>query len=160
DSLASIEAKGLEHERPWVDKVKRIVLLAGMNRGWSISHHMSPSRAIEMRAGVAIGYILDRIFGHPPLILSIRRGSPFITQLRLQWLAMEQAKANGDKSVGGVQTVQLLGAIDDVVSPDDNIDLITGSRFSHLEVPESGHLNVIAMDDTDVGRKRQRVLIE
>jgi triacylglycerol esterase/lipase EstA (alpha/beta hydrolase family) len=31
---------GFAQPRPWVDRIERIILLAGMNRGWSVSHHM------------------------------------------------------------------------------------------------------------------------
>ncbi|WP_163130463.1 alpha/beta hydrolase [Agarivorans sp. Alg241-V36] len=142
--------------RPWVNRVDRIILLAGMNRGWTISHHMSISRAISMQAGVFLGYILEWVYDRPPIIFTIRRGSPFITQLRLQWLSMKNHTE--DKGVGNAVTVQMLGTIDDLVSPEDNIDLITGADFSYLEVPVSGHKNVIEMDDSDFGKKRQEVL--
>lgn len=161
DNLASLQAAPLEHARPWAEAVDRIVLLAGMNRGWSISHHMSIPRVISMKMGVAFGYVLKWLYGQPPIIFTIRRGSPFITQLRLQWLAMrEHAKEIKDKSSGGAVTVQLLGTIDDLVSPDDNIDLISGKDFVYIEVPESGHRNVIDMDNTNAGKRRQDAFIQ
>ncbi len=114
-----------------------------------------------MKMGVAVGYVLKWLYGRPPIIFTVRRGSPFITQLRLQWLAMrERAKETKHSTVGGAVTVQLLGTIDDLVSPDDNIDLISGKDFVYLEVPESGHRSVIDMDNTDAGQKRQEVLVQ
>lgn len=53
--------------------------------------------------------------------------------------------------------MQLLGSIDDFVSPDDNIDLATGSTFLYLDVPKSGHGNVIDLDETDAGLLRQKI---
>ncbi len=159
DELALLDAASLDKPRPWAGAVDCIVLLAGMNRGWSISHHMSISRAVTMRLGVAAGYILNWWYGRPPVIFSIRRGSPFITQLRLQWLAMREHVGHiQDKEVGAAVTVQLLGTIDDLVSPDDNIDLVSGKDFVYLEVPESGHRSVINMDDSSTGKERQAVL--
>ncbi len=156
-NLKSFGAKPLEEKpRPWASAVDRIVLLAGMNRGWSISHHMSIPRAVVMDLGVVVGRLLDWIYGRPPVIFSIRRGSPFITQLRLQWLSMRKHAKN--KNVGGAATIQLLGTVDDLVSPADNIDLISGRDFAYLEVPQSGHRSVIDMDDTDAGMKRQAIL--
>src|SRR5262249_30571849 len=51
--------------------------------------------------------------------------------------------------------VQLLGTVDDLVSPDDNLDLVTGSAFVYLDVPQSGHVNVIQMDSSDAGTIRR-----
>jgi pimeloyl-ACP methyl ester carboxylesterase len=148
--------QGVDKPRQWAGEVDRIILLAGMNRGWTISHHMSLLRALTMKIGVAAGQVLSWVRGRPPIIFSIRRGAPFITQLRLQWLAMRQAR--GDKGVGDALTVQLLGTIDDLVAPEDNIDLVTGREFVYLDVPASGHENIVQMDDTDAGRARVAVL--
>jgi pimeloyl-ACP methyl ester carboxylesterase len=180
--LAALNAWPVDAMRPWSCHVDRIVLLAGMNRGWSISHHMSLLKAAEMKVGVAVGHVVKWIEGSPPAIFAIRRGSPFITELRLQWLAMlehgnghrnagahvrEQQDKECDRAAGGTVrhagsavTVQLLGTIDDLVSPDDNVDLVTGREFFYLEVPASGHRNVIEMDDSREGSKRQQALMD
>lgn len=148
--------KNIADPRNWASAVERVVLLAGINRGWSISHHMSITRGIAWQIGIAYGYILTRLHKQPPVILTVRRGAPFITQLRLQWLAMIAEAKKYDLKIA--KTVQLLGTVDDLVSPDDNIDAITGKDFFYLEVPESGHNNVIEMDDDVVGLKRQKML--
>src|SRR5262249_22061149 len=57
-------------------------------------------------------------------------------------------------------TVQLLGTIDDLVSPDDNIDLISGRDFIYLEVPHSGHANVIEMGADNRHPERARLAAE
>lgn len=143
--------------RAWAGKVERIILLAGMNRGWQISHHLSLRKAIEWRVGIWIGTALA-VLGlillrwRLPMILELRRGSPFITQLRLQWLAMRP-------SLGGALTVQLLGSIDDIVSPEDNVDLVSGGDFIYLDVPFSGHSNVIEMNATPEGEARAAVFL-
>jgi pimeloyl-ACP methyl ester carboxylesterase len=128
--------------RPWAAKVERIILLAGMNRGWSISHHMSLSKAFFYSLGVG----LSSLWFKTPIILQIRRGSPFITNLRIQWLTMRH-NVNA-KSVGNALTMQLLGSIDDLVSPEDNIDLVSGRDFIYLDVAKSGHKNIIDMDES------------
>jgi len=162
--LDALRADPIERARPWAGAVDRIVLLAGMNRGWSISHHMSITRGITTQVGVAIGHVLSWIHGRPPFIFSLRRGSPFITQLRLQWLAMREhaSKPDGkpDKTVGNAVTVQLLGTVDDLVSPDDNIDLVSGRDFVYREVEQTGHANVIEMDGSNAGVKRQEALLD
>lgn len=155
--LKELGAASLDQPRPWVQAVDRIVLLAGMNRGWSISHHMSLTRGVAMSLGVAGGRMVSWVTGQPPIILSIHRGAPFITELRLQWLAMRDNKERVNQSIGGALTIQLLGTIDDLVSPEDNIDLVSGKEFIYLDVPYSGHKNVVEMDDTAAGRERARV---
>lgn len=131
--------------RPWAARVERIVLLAGMNRGWSISHHLSRLNAVLWRLGSLWGNLLWLVRRRPPLIFTIRRGAPFITQLRIHWLHMRNHAA--EKGVGRALTIQLLGSVDDMVSPEDNVDLVSGRDFVYLDVPYSGHANVVEMDD-------------
>ncbi|NEU06897.1 alpha/beta hydrolase [Flavihumibacter sp. R14] len=140
--------------RIWASKVSRIVLMAGMNRGWTVNRHLSFVNSVFLKLGIAVGDILS-LFNYNMFIFKIRKGAPFITQLRLQWLSM----LNGVtfKKIGNAVVVQMLGSIDDLVSPDDNIDLITGNNFYYLEVPFSGHVTVRDMDDTYAGRKRAEV---
>lgn len=140
--------------RPWAAKVERIILLAGMNRGWSISHHMSLTKAFAFSAGVALGGIWKALTGKKLAIMHIHRGAPFITNLRIQWLAMRYAAAK--KGTGNALTVQLLGAIDDLVSPDDNIDLVSGSDFIYLDVAKTNHSNIIEMDGSPEAQDRER----
>jgi hypothetical protein len=61
--------------------------------------------------------------------------------------------------------VQLLGTNDDVVNPTDDIDLFTGRDFFYLEVPGSGHTNILEVRDTtervqgrNVGELRRQIL--
>ena len=42
------------------------------------------------------------------------------------------------------------------MSPDDNLDIVTGNDFLYLDVPMSGHLNVILFDDSQAGRCRRK----
>jgi len=131
--------------RPWASRVERIILLAGMNRGWRISHHLSLLNASIWSIGTLWGNLVWLFRGTPPLIFSIRKGAPFITQLRLHWIHMRNHARV--RKVGNALTIQLLGSIDDMVSPEDNIDLVSGHDFVYLDVPYSGHANIIEMDD-------------
>jgi hypothetical protein len=147
---------------PWATKVQRIILLAGMNRGWSISYHLNMWRALAwwlggiivrpliwVRSVIVPGAHLD------PVIFTVRRGGHFITQLRIQWLRMRQAAS---ANLGKALTIQLLGSVDDFVSPTDNIDLISGGDLVYLDVLHSGHSSVIDMSDPDYGPARSDVL--
>ncbi|MCR5868507.1 alpha/beta fold hydrolase [Aquincola sp. J276] len=126
--------------RPWAREVKRIVLLAGINRGWTVSHHMSLTRSLEIGLGLWLNRAAEAVGMDPFTVMAARQGSPFITQLRLQWLALSQEKAADMPAV-----VQLLGTRDDLVPPDANIDAVTGNGFTYLEVRQSGHADVVRM---------------
>ncbi|MEW8626783.1 MAG: alpha/beta hydrolase [Candidatus Thiodiazotropha sp.] len=131
--------------RGWVENVDRIILLAGMNRGWRISHHLSLWNAFTWSIGSFVGNIIWLFSRTRPLIFSIKKGAPFITQLRIQWINMRNHV--NDRNIGNALTIQLLGSVDDMVSPDDNIDLVSGHDFVYLDVPYSGHADVIEMND-------------
>lgn len=141
--------------RAWARHVDRIILLAGMNRGWAINHHLSLSGAIMWTAGTFFGNLLMFFRNGEPIIFTIRRGAIFITELRVQWLLMRRHCV--DKGVGDALIIQLLGSIDDMVSPADNIDLISGHDFVYLDVPNSGHSNIVEMDSSSAGVKRAEV---
>ena len=141
--------------RPWAEHVERIVLLAGMNRGWVVNHHLSLWKAIAWTIGTLLIGIIGLFRKNDPVIFNIRRGAIFLTELRIQWLRMRQHVE--EKGVGKALAIQLLGSIDDMVSPADNLDLISGSDFIYLDVPHSGHLSVVDMDDSDHGRERASV---
>lgn len=146
--------------RPWAQNVERVILLAGMNNGWTISHHMSIQNMIVMNLGMFAGFVLEWLHDRTPIIFSIRNGSVFITQLRLQWIEMKAQFKLGHKSVGDALTVQLLGTIDDLVPPTDNIDLVTGSDFKYIEVEHSDHENVIVMDSNKAQVEREKKIRE
>ncbi len=135
----------------WAKHVTRIILFAGMNRGWSISHHLSMKLALAFTFMQTVGRPLNLPWW-PLIIYSFRRGSPWVTNLRIQWLAMRrraqqitQQGATTGPVAGSATTIQLLGSRDDYVSPDDNIDLVSGGDFIYLDVPHSGHKSVIKM---------------
>lgn len=146
--------------RPWAVHVSRLVLLAGMNRGWRISHHLGIVKAPVWTLGAAFGHLVRLFSGRALAISTIRRGAEFITQLRIQWIRMRQAhQRNGNDSPGGATTVQLLGSRDDMVAPEDNIDLVSGGDFIYLDVPYSGHADVIELDDPAHGPARKAVFV-
>lgn len=144
--------------RPWADRVSRIVLLAGMNRGWRVTHHLGLFKALQWTMGSAIEQAM-RLAGRSLSIFAIRKGASFITNLRMQWLRMRQAHAAGLSRAGGALTVQLLGSRDDMVAPEDNVDLVSGGDFQYLDVPFSGHADVVDFDDARHGEGRRRVFL-
>lgn len=137
--------------REWAPAVERLILLAGMNRGWSIVHNLPLRQAISFRVGALLGE-LCLLAGYQPLLFQLRRGAPFITNLRIQWLSMRRKPPQNPH----LRVIQLLGSTDDIVSPDDNVDMVTGNNFVYLDMPMSGHANVIEMDErSEAGAKRK-----
>ena len=134
--------------RAWAPKVTRIILIAGLNRGWAIESNLFRT----MSAFFRFCEILARLLRKGNLWLSCRRGAYFITELRIQWLSMLR---HNDRVP---LTVQLLGTIDDMVTQDDDIDLQTGKDFVYLEVPRSGHRSIIDFDG-EVGAMRKKIFI-
>ncbi|HKP98379.1 MAG TPA: hypothetical protein VJ385_21795 [Fibrobacteria bacterium] len=56
------------------------------------------------------------------------------------------------------QVFQLLGTRDDMVGPEDDIDLVTGSDFVHMDVPYTGHKDILMMDSSESGLRRASIL--
>lgn len=146
----------ISQPKEWAIKVNRILLLAAINRGWS-ARDLSFLDSLSMRLGIILGNLIMFLTGKRLLLFQIKKGAAFITQLRIQWLAMARAYKEERKIVGGAPVIQLLGTVDDIVSPDDNVDLVTGNDFVYLEVPRSGHSDIKQMDESTVGRERAKV---
>ena len=158
--IGSKTADGLLICRPWARLVSRLILLAGMNRGWRITHHLSLTKAPLWAFGAAIGHIIRLISGRTLIISTIRQGAEFVTQLRIQWIRMRQMQERrGSNAAGGAMTIQLLGSIDDMVAPEDNIDLVSGGDFYYMDVPFSGHADIIEFHHPILGAERRRVFL-
>ncbi|WP_187430926.1 hypothetical protein ROLI_033110 [Roseobacter fucihabitans] len=152
---ASEQGNGASH---WVDKVERIILLAGMNRGWQAGHQLSLWNLIRWRIGAVLAVLHGLTNKSPLLIMSVRRGAPFITRLRVDWIDASHAAKRAGRTFPKV--VQLLGSIDDMVAPSDNIDLVSGSDFYYLDVPYSGHANVVELDAREKVRTVEGAMVE
>lgn len=146
-----------EQKLAWAGKVQRIVLLAALNRGWTISHHLRISTLLVWNVSRLLGTLWELIRQRELLIFSIRRGGSFIAELQLAWLEMRRQQTASKAQ--SPTTIQLLGSVDDMVSPEDNIDLVTGGEFLYLDVPHSGHLNILEMDTSVAGGIRKQILI-
>jgi len=126
----------------WASRITRLVLLAGLNRGWTLDTPIRPLDRLRFRFSLVLGTITP--FGRPTGF-DVRRGSRFLTELRLRWLALRSRVVTAHKFP---VVVQLLGTNDDVVNPTDDIDLFTGRDFHYLEVPGSGHANILEVADS------------
>ena len=112
--------------------------------------------AISIKAGIFLGHIVEFLSLKKLFIFHLRRGSSFVSNLRLQWLWMK--KNSTDNNIPEPLTIQLLGTIDDIVPPDNNIDIYSGSNFIYLEVPNSGHVNILQLDETLKGLDENEIV--
>jgi alpha-beta hydrolase superfamily lysophospholipase len=128
----------------WAQHVTRLVLLAGMNRGWDVSGQKPADMTWFRWATFVGGATYGRLVGLGQLILDVEAGAPFVANLRIAWMRAAREGASPE-------VVQLLGNIDDIVSADDNQDVAVvqayedngRSRFAWLPVDGTGHANII-----------------
>jgi len=128
--------------QPWARRVRTVIFLAGMNRGWLLNSALGYWESLLWRLGSFIGNVFLRGRATP---FDIRRGAPFLVETRLQWLALTRR----DQDRPDVAVVQMLGTIDDLVSPDDcidfTIDMAGDQAFFLVEIPHTGHVDALQM---------------
>jgi pimeloyl-ACP methyl ester carboxylesterase len=133
--------------RSWASKISRIVLIAGMNRGWTPSSAMDWWTSTKWNIFISVG---ETLFAGSPIIFDIRQGAVFSIQTRLQWLALMHCEPGSTRARPDIVVTQLLGTVDDIVSPDDSVDYaVDGSghqrSYFYLEVPNSGHSDIVRL---------------
>jgi pimeloyl-ACP methyl ester carboxylesterase len=141
--------------RGWVKQVERLVLLAGMNRGWS-----GDKRPADMPwrrwIGVAAGMLVCKWTHTGLLIRQCMKGQPFVSNLRLQWLeVMRQADRLG---IGRPSVIQFLGDTDDVVSSKDSRDVTVARDFIWVKVPNTGHRGLVEVEGAGIAEERKQIL--
>ncbi len=140
----------------WGSRVSRIVLLAGMNRGWSIDPapaNMSWFTRFKIR--VANALTPASVGG---LIKSMRRGAPFVVDLQIDWMRMAEDAREANQHLP--MTIQLLGDRDDIVSKTDSIDLESGAAFIYKRLPDpTNHMTAVNFSG-DIGQLRKRVFLD
>jgi pimeloyl-ACP methyl ester carboxylesterase len=132
--------------KPWADKIERIIYLAGVTRGWSLS---SATPATLRFLAPMLLFLLNnsaRLQGKAwSFIESFKRGAPFVVESRLLFLQVERHFREIGRQMP--HTVLLLGSKDEYISPADALDLGIRKDYSYIEVPASNHTNIL-----DVGR--------
>ncbi|MCH8857805.1 MAG: hypothetical protein IIA03_16605 [Proteobacteria bacterium] len=81
-------------DAPWAARTDRLLLFAGVNRGWTIDHHMSLVNSTVYQLGVTLNDIVVGLGGAPFTVMASRHGAPFVNQLRLDWQALPQRWAD------------------------------------------------------------------
>lgn len=128
----------------WAESIERIVLMAGFNRGWEIGMHLSLLNLFLWNAGGLIGHFM-RLGKMSPTIFDIRKGAIFLTQLRLQLLALKPYET--------AHVTQLLGNSDDMINPEDEVDWVTGGDYTYVEIPKADHLSVFKAEAGSMSAK-------
>jgi pimeloyl-ACP methyl ester carboxylesterase len=123
----------------WGSKIDRVVLLAGMNRGWRVGSALGSVNRLKFSLGALFGHMASAAH-YEPTIFAFRRGAPFITRMRLQWMEVERTLSHEAKLP---LTVQLVGTNDDLVAPYDHVDLASGRSFRYVELPGADHVEII-----------------
>ena len=73
-------------------------------------------------------------------MLGLERGSPFVLDARVQWIALCRGKISAPAK--GPQTIHLLGDRDDIVSKDDGMDLIAAKNTIFVTLQDTGHWEI------------------
>lgn len=133
---------------PWATKVERLVLMAAINRG--ISNAKPKYTNWGIYGLQRIGWATIPRLGLGQLLAQMRRGSPFVANLRIQWIRLSQAP-----DVQLPPTIQLLGDLDDVVSEEDNIDVLTDANFRYLKLRDTGHVSICDFKTPEIGPYRK-----
>lgn len=144
----------------WVDLVERIILIAGMNRGWSTSRRDDtqdePTDMVWYRRWIGgLAKTLARLSGVGKLLLATERGAAFVADLRVQWIDLARGSphqrdvANHPLPPQRVPlVVQLLSVVDGIVSVADNADVTASTDFIFRLLPHSSHAQAAQMGPT------------
>jgi pimeloyl-ACP methyl ester carboxylesterase len=134
----------------WVRAVERIVLLAGMNRGWTLRHRPA-QMPIRRFWALKLAKQLGRVTGTGRLMRRCESGEPFVADLRIQWLDLMRGLAKEMRPT----VIQLLGDRDDTVSSADQRDLTVAKEFIWVRVNNTGHPDIVDFTDPISGEERR-----
>lgn len=132
----------------WARIVDRLVLLAPMNRGWALwprPKHMTWIRLCLFLLVLSTAKVTARA----RLLRSVRRGTPFVSNLRIQWIRLCRERADDVAPL-----IMLLGDTDDMVRQEDNQDVSASEKFIFIPVPSSGHGSIVKFHKGKEGEVR------
>ena len=139
-------SKGKSGQCAWATAIDRLVILAGMNTGWTTDSPLSMVTSVKWSVGSAAAHIWEMVVNRNNkdnglTIFNIRKGAVFIVQNRMQWMTLRK---NG--LVKKINVVQLLGNEDDFVSPQQDVDRVVdraARKFHLIELKETDHENIV-----------------
>jgi pimeloyl-ACP methyl ester carboxylesterase len=152
-------SEGAAHEQkwrspdPWSRQVRRLVLLAGMNRGWDLSGEKPADMRWYVYYLYSVGFWFANLTNSGQLALQMQAGAPFVANLRLEWMRWARAEERS------LEAVQLLGDIDEIVRASDNEDLRVSAagKFTWIKVRGTGHADILNIDEPEQGLGRYRL---
>ena len=157
--------RGSEEDRPgteghtepnaWTNRVERIILLAGINRGWSSAERPKNMGAIQFFIYHHVLAPFARFLPVTSLLRAIERGSPFIANLRVQWVRLIQKDPSRVAPV-----LQLLGTVDTLVTADDARDLVIHDDFIFIPVEGATHSSLVRFDHQEIGQRCRERFVE
>jgi|GEM_PF-2087591 len=134
--------------KPWAIIVDRLVLLAPMNRGWTL--WPKPKHMSWIRLGLYLLVLSTaKVTATACLLRSVRRGTPFVSNLRIQWIHLCREHA-----AKVAPLIMLLGDTDDMVRQEDNQDVSASEKFIFIPVPSSGHGSIVKFHKGEEGKVR------
>jgi alpha-beta hydrolase superfamily lysophospholipase len=122
--------------QPWAAKVRRIVLVAGLSRGYST--RLEPGRR-TLRL-LVIKLLVSVVSPIRFVWKDALAGAPFVTNLRLTW--MRYMAEHPDRQP---EVVQLLGTSDSLVQREDSRDIEQFPLAAHVSIAGASHLDVLDM---------------
>lgn len=154
-----------ERAASWAPLVHRVVVLAGITRGWQIStaspDHVRFLSPVLFGLARLVGWLKSwrpASRGRPPFILQLERGAPFVVSTRLQYVeVMRHLRAEYDPNLPATDplrasavpsTVFMLGSKDEYISPADCTELGPRAEFAYVELPGSNHAKVLRLVPT------------
>ena len=112
----------------WLGKVKRVVLLAGTNRGFRTPDGMG---WLESLARLLSLFFYSRLGS---LALDCVRGATWVTQLRMDWIKIFSKTVRPD-----LEIVQVRGQNDRLVDAEDGIEIFRFSQVPEIAIDQAGH---------------------
>ena len=117
----------------WPEKVKRIVLLGALGRGFAPDRHVN----WRMRFWLIPLISVSSILGIGKMLRSMLRGADYISRLRIDWIRYNNNASNKPL------VVHILGGNDEIVQKDDVIDLEEFPNSFAVPVPGASHFSVV-----------------
>lgn len=145
---------------PWAHKIDRLVMLAGITRGWEFStaspDHVRFLSPVLQRVARFVGWLRrfdPKAESKTPFIWQLKRGAPFVVSTRIQYVEVLRklalARPPGEheqrplRKNGLPSTVFLLGARDEFISPADCTELGPREEFVFIELDGSNHAEAL-----------------
>jgi hypothetical protein len=140
---------GSRQRQDWTNHTSRIVLIAGMNRGWYLDKKLTGLRFYQRWIAKWTRPIL-KVAGVSGLLFAIEQGSPFVANLRIEW--MEAAVQYRDSFP---LVVQILGKEDEFVTRGDETDVAITKGFYFLSAGAANHTSILEVGQA--GRPRDSI---